>query len=153
VNPERDVIADIDALVDESLAHGPTDDYSRSYSERCGACGLEWHGEANPYGCPGAYGTLDPEAAVVEHTPPGRLQAMLDEMMETFDSIGLFLPEDFDAAAWLCPTGEFLRQNRCMQCQRYMPGADGNIWPGLCEECHDMAAQAGSEITAPLISE
>lgn len=57
-NPEQAVIDQIDALVNESLAHGPTDDYERDYQERCDLCAAEWHGLAHEYnGCPGAHAT------------------------------------------------------------------------------------------------
>lgn len=60
-----------DSIVDDSLAVGPLDDYSKPYSEKCEHCGGAWHGQpsswnANPKllnrdrvreGCPGAYAT------------------------------------------------------------------------------------------------
>lgn len=61
-NPEDDVCDTIAQLVDESLNHGPTDDYDRPYLERCTLCDLEWHGMtgdglAGVVGCPGAHAT------------------------------------------------------------------------------------------------
>lgn len=61
-NPESDVVDAIDELVDESLNHGPTDDYDRPWTERCELCSDEWHGlegngEVGVQGCPGAYAT------------------------------------------------------------------------------------------------
>ena len=57
-NPERHIIDIIDALVDESLDHGPTDDYDAPYAETCHVCRREWHGIPQ-YGCPGAYATKE----------------------------------------------------------------------------------------------
>jgi hypothetical protein len=60
-NPEDDVLDRIAALVDESLEHGPTDDYNAPYDEQCEHCGGEWHGLAGGRGgcCPGAFATDD----------------------------------------------------------------------------------------------
>ncbi|QDF19394.1 hypothetical protein [Mycolicibacterium fortuitum] len=54
-NPEQDVIDAIDALVDDQLAGGPRDDYSKPYTERCPQCGGSWHGLKRG-DCPGATG-------------------------------------------------------------------------------------------------
>ena len=55
-NPEDSVISSIEALIDESLATGPVDDYSVDCYDKCLTCRDSWHGlphERN--GCPGAY--------------------------------------------------------------------------------------------------
>lgn len=66
-NPEQAVIDQIDALVNESLAHGPTDDYERDYQERCDICMGEWHGLPSPYdACPGAYATPEQHAEYLQ---------------------------------------------------------------------------------------
>lgn len=50
MNPEADVIADIDALIDETMAAGvdhlgrPLDDYSADRYPQCPTCWHEWHG-------------------------------------------------------------------------------------------------------------
>ena len=64
-NPEQAVIDQIDQLVNESLAHGPTDDYERPYVERCDTCYGEWHG-LPAYGCPGAYATPEQHAEYLQ---------------------------------------------------------------------------------------
>lgn len=53
-HPEDGVVAAIDAMVDQSIAHGPTDDYEKNYSEKCELCGGDWHGLAHE-NCPGTY--------------------------------------------------------------------------------------------------
>jgi hypothetical protein len=66
-NPEQAVIDQIDQLVNESLAHGPTDDYERDYQERCDTCMGEWHGLPSPYdGCPSAYATPEQHAEYLQ---------------------------------------------------------------------------------------
>ena len=60
VNPEDAVIAridelDIDALVDESLAERPVDDYSVNRYDKCALCKGDWHGLPAENGCPGAH--------------------------------------------------------------------------------------------------
>lgn len=70
-NPEQAVIDQIDALVNESLAHGPTDDYARPYQERCDTCYGEWHG-LPAYGCPGAYATPEQHAEYLQSHRPNR---------------------------------------------------------------------------------
>lgn len=55
-NPEDHVLDAIAELVDESIAHGPTDDYDRPYQERCELCRMAWHGLPRG-GCPGAHAT------------------------------------------------------------------------------------------------
>jgi hypothetical protein len=57
MHDEQPVIDEIDRLVDESLSHGPTDDYDASYGETCRLCHGEWHGKPNFSGCPGAFAT------------------------------------------------------------------------------------------------
>lgn len=54
-NPEQDVLDAIDQLVDEQMAPGPRDDYSKPYTERCPKCGGSWHGLQRGT-CPGATG-------------------------------------------------------------------------------------------------
>lgn len=49
----------------ESLAHGPTDDYARPYQERCDTCYGEWHG-LPAFGCPGAYATPEQHAEYLQ---------------------------------------------------------------------------------------
>lgn len=58
-NPEQDVIDAIDALVDESLQRGPTDDYDRPWDERCEVCRGEWHGMVGEDGCPGVHAAAE----------------------------------------------------------------------------------------------
>lgn len=53
-NPEDEVIADIDALIDEQLQIGPVDDYNVDRYDRCHRCGDTWHGLKNYLGCPGS---------------------------------------------------------------------------------------------------
>lgn len=68
-NPEQAVIDQIDALVNESLAHGPTDDYARPWQERCDTCYGEWHG-LPAFGCPGAYATPEQHAEYLQSHRP-----------------------------------------------------------------------------------
>lgn len=68
-NPEQAVIDQIDALVNESLAHGPTDDYERPWQERCDTCYGEWHG-LPAFGCPGAYATPEQHAEYLQSHRP-----------------------------------------------------------------------------------
>jgi hypothetical protein len=68
-NPKADVVDAISELVDEQLAHGPTDDYRRPFLARCERCGGEWHGLPDE-DCPGAYGT-EHVKPFVEVTGPG----------------------------------------------------------------------------------
>nr|WP_046285029.1 hypothetical protein [Mycobacterium sp. UM_NZ2] len=49
----RDIIDDIDALIDEQLATGPVDDYSVNRYDKCWHCGRDWHGLATAL-CPGS---------------------------------------------------------------------------------------------------
>lgn len=59
-NPEDDVLDAIDELVQDSLDHGPTDDYDRDWLVRCDHCPGEWHGLASEFnGCPGAFASDD----------------------------------------------------------------------------------------------
>jgi hypothetical protein len=70
MNPEQTVIDRIDALVDESLAHGPTDDYEREFEPLCATCAHEWHGlTCTACLCPGAYATLEQRRARCATTP------------------------------------------------------------------------------------
>ena len=39
-----DIIDDIDALINESLAAGPVDDYTVNRYDKCWHCGRDWHG-------------------------------------------------------------------------------------------------------------
>jgi hypothetical protein len=50
VNPEQDVVDEIDELVNESLKHR-----DEEYSERCDVCGGEWHALTGKLGCPGMF--------------------------------------------------------------------------------------------------
>jgi hypothetical protein len=52
VNPEQDVVDEIDELVNESLKHR---------DERCDVCGGEWH--AGKLGCPGVFANDEARAA------------------------------------------------------------------------------------------
>lgn len=99
-NPEQHVVDLIAELVDESLAHGPTDDYHAPWKVRCSLCAGEWHGEpknalTDPGWCPGAYASpAEIEAwharpPALTHMPTQHsytladLEAMRDEMMRS----------------------------------------------------------------------
>jgi len=61
-------LADIDALIDEQLAAGPTDDYNRDWHTRegdvtCKLCGQEWHGLEIKGSCPGPWATAKEKKA------------------------------------------------------------------------------------------
>jgi hypothetical protein len=58
---ERDIVDEIDALVNEQLTH-PKDDYSAPYSERCKMCGRRWHGLPQ-LDCPGPFSDGNPPPA------------------------------------------------------------------------------------------
>jgi len=67
-NPEADVLADIDQLIDEQLAAGPTDDYTRDWHDTqgdvtCTLCGQEWHGLEIKGQCPGPWATAKEKKA------------------------------------------------------------------------------------------
>jgi len=44
VLPERDVVDEIDRLVNEELRPGPVDDYETNRYPKCKHCGCDWHG-------------------------------------------------------------------------------------------------------------
>lgn len=58
--PEQNVLDDIEELVNEELTHTP-DDYTKNNERyvKCELCHGNWHGLANPGGCPGAYATVE----------------------------------------------------------------------------------------------
>lgn len=112
MNPEDAVLDAIAELVDESIAHGPTDDYHRSFDARCEFCGSEWHGLSSEFGCPGAFATEEQRAAAAPLPPEEPLPviepfAMLRDLLVSSQRIiasviGVELPEDpFDPAEWL----------------------------------------------------
>jgi hypothetical protein len=52
VLPEKELIDDIDRLVNEQIRPGPVDDYSTNRYPECGQCGHDWHGlDCGDCGC------------------------------------------------------------------------------------------------------
>ena len=116
MNPEESVIADIDALVDESLSHGPLDDYSRPVlarieggvvsAERCAVCNGQWHGLEIRSGCPSEFGT-DEEVANfrarrITHAPKAGEPVLLGEHFVNMQYYGVV--SDIDVQ----PTGTII---------------------------------------------
>lgn len=137
VNPEQRVLDDIDALIDQQLQHGPTDDYNKPWTQRCDICGWLWHGlpgdleNGGALGCPGAYATEQqrekwlqhfPAGQAIEATPYARCITVLEQIYQTLRDLRV-LPDT----------------QRCMQCQRnldssqvfHQPHTD-NWW---CTDC------------------
>ena len=141
-NPEDSVINNIDALVDESLSHGPLDDYSRNAlsrlddgvvrAERCGVCRGPWHGLANSYGCPSefgsddeiaAYGAMHDPKSVGGHGNPNRIQAgdpiYLGSVLHNVQFFGVVsevdTPEQVSATLEIADNGDQTLQLRALR--------------------------------------
>lgn len=141
-NPEQTVIDAIDELVNESLAHGPTDDYNDPFDETCPVCSGEWHGL--PYdedygGCPGAYAT------------PEQCEAYQARQADSFDlwtdvgyasSALTFTSYGGEVARYVCQVSDawISHDMRCGQCQRHLGTVTTNIeqLDVTCPECQDM---------------
>ena len=165
-NPEQAVIDAIDELVNESLAHGPTDDYNDPFDETCPVCGGEWHGL--PYnedygGCPGAHAAPEQRAAYQARqaddldlwTDVGYASSAL-----TFTSYGGDVarisvpPQPYNwlphvqlitaagGVPYVCQVSDVWLSHdmRCNQCQRHLGTVTTNIeqLDVTCPECQDM---------------
>ena len=142
-NPEDSVINNIDALVDESLSHGPLDDYSRNAlsrlddgvvrAERCGVCRGPWHGLANSYGCPSefgsddeiaAYGAMHDPKSVGGHGNPNRIRGGSADLfgfswphnVQFFGVVSeVDTPEEVLATLWIAEIGDQTLQLRALR--------------------------------------
>jgi hypothetical protein len=148
-NPQH-IIDQIDALVNESLERGPTDDYERDWLARCELCGADWHGLTDPDGCPGAFATPAQRDAWADKPGLDDIAALIASDDFFFLGAGGLVLDSFAAARDLIlDSFAAVRVHRCHQCQRYLgAGAtldvdsrpiDGRLY---CYECAAMCEAA-----------
>ena len=164
IRPEQAVIDAIDELVNESLAHGPTDDYNEPFDEHCPVCDGEWHGlpyEVEWGGCPGTHATPEQREAYLSRLAARRdeLKALGTPGWDAWTEIGYIERESrgptlqfsaFDEAhridigtiRYVCQVSDVWLSHdlRCRQCQRHLGTVTTNIeqLEVLCPECQDM---------------